>query len=133
VTAATQPAAASATTGGEAVTLSQSIPATVPEILALLRTRSDQIHNLIDKGLFGEVYVPAFQAKDLAVALEARHMSLPNDRRQRSEAALATVVRDAYLLDAFGDLGNKQQISDAYTDFAAATTEVLASLSEAQR
>ena len=33
-----------------------------------LRTPTDQIRGLIDKGLFGEVYVPPFQGKDLAVA-----------------------------------------------------------------
>lgn len=128
--AATPPAAASGTPGVEALTLSQTIPQTVPEILATLRTRTDQIRNLIDKGLFGEVYVPAFQAKDLAVALETREVLLPEDRRQKSEAALATIVRDAYLLDAFGDLGNKQQISDAYADFAAAAKDIQSSLSE---
>ena len=128
--AAIPPGAASGTTGVDSVTLSQTIPGTVPEILATLRTRTDQIRNLIDKGLFGEVYVPAFQAKDLAVALETREILLPEDRRQKSEAALATLVRDAYLLDAFGDLGNKQQISDAYADFAAAAKDIQSSLSE---
>ena len=44
-----------------------------------------------------------------------------------SEAALSTLVRDAYLFDAFGDLGNKQQISDAFSDFSEAPSEVLAS------
>ena len=105
-------------------------PGPCRQILATLRTRTDQIRNLIDKGLFGEVYVPAFQAKDLAVALETREILLPEDRRQKSEAALATLVRDAYLLDAFGDLGNKQQISDAYADFAAAAKDIQSSLSE---
>ena len=37
-------------------------------------------------------------------------------------------MRDAYLLDAFGDLGNKQQISDAFTDFSGAASEVLSTL-----
>ena len=76
--------------------------------------------------------MPAFQAKDLAIALETREILLPEDRRQKSEAALATLVRDAYLLDAFGDLGNKQQISDAYADFAAAAKEIQSSLSESR-
>lgn len=109
------------------VALSQVIPGTVPEILVALRTRTDQIRGLIDKGLFGEVYVPAFQAKDLAVALEAHQSEVSADRQPVSEAALSTLVRDAYLLDAFGDLGNKQQISDAFSDFSDAASEVIAS------
>ena len=129
-TATPRPAVAAATI--EPLTLSQAIPGTVPEILTALRTRTDQIRGLIDKGLFGEVYVPAFQAKDLAVALEAHQSEVSPDRRPTSEAALSTLVRDAYLLDAFGDLGNKQQISDAFTEFAAAATDVLASFPHQQ-
>lgn len=128
--AAPRPAAAAPTT--EPLTLSQTIPGTVPEILIALRTRTDQIRGLIDKGLFGEVYVPAFQAKDLAVALETHQSEVSPDRRPVSEAALSTLVRDAYLLDAFGDLGNKQQISDAFTEFNAAATDVMASFPHSQ-
>ncbi len=76
--------------------------------------------------------MPAFQAKDLAVALEAHQSEVLPARRPTSEAALSTLVRDAYLLDAFGDLGNKQQISDAFTDFSAAVTEILASFPRQQ-
>src|SRR5207237_3171531 len=48
------------------------IPETVPEILAQLRTRTDQIRGFIDRGSFARVYVPAFQATDLALALDAK-------------------------------------------------------------
>jgi hypothetical protein len=34
-------------------------------------------------------------------------------------------VRTAWLLDAFGDIGNRQQITDAYTIFAAAVADVV--------
>ncbi len=112
------------------LTLTQTVPGTVPEILTVLRTRTDQIRSLIDKGLFGEVYVPAFQAKDLAVALESHQSELPTPRRQAAEAALSTLVRDAYLLDAFGDLGNKQQITDAFIEFSTAATDLAAAFPE---
>jgi hypothetical protein len=39
-------------------------------------------------------------------------------------------VRSAYLLDAFGDLGNKQQIVDAFSVFAAAVKDIQASFPE---
>ena len=41
-----------------------------------------------------------------------------------AEPAITRLVRSAYLLDAFGDLGNKQQITDAYARFAAAVQEI---------
>ena len=65
---------------------------------------------IIDRGSFASIYVPAFQAKDLALALDAHKDELPADRRKVAEPAIAKLVRSAYLLDAFGDIGNKQQI-----------------------
>ncbi len=40
--------------------------------------------------------------------------------------AVGTLVRTAYLLDAFGDLGNKQQITEAYDMFVAAAKDIQA-------
>ena len=100
------------------------IPETVPEMLAQLRTRTDQIRSFIDKGSFASIYVPAFQAKDLALALDAHKNELPAEKRRVAEPAIAKLVRSAYMLDAFGDLGNKQQISDAYAIFLAATRDI---------
>ena len=100
------------------------IPETVPEMLAQLRTRTDQIRSFIDKGSFASIYVPAFQAKDLALALDAHKKELPAEKRKVAEPAIAKLVRSAYMLDAFGDLGNKQQISDAYAIFLAATRDI---------
>ena len=76
--------------------------------------RTDQIRTLIDRGMFADVYVPAFHAKDLALALAERGKALPPDRRRVADPAISKLVRSAYLLDAFGDLGNKQQISAAF-------------------
>src|SRR5262249_41796427 len=47
------------------------IPETVPEMLVQLRTRNEQIKMFIERGAFASVYVPAFQAKDVALALDA--------------------------------------------------------------
>jgi hypothetical protein len=101
------------------------IPQTVPEMLDQLRARTSQIGALIEKGLFADVYVPAFQAKDVALALEAHEKELPLDKQRVAEPAIAKLVRAAYLLDAFGDLGNKQQISAAYVEFSAASKDIL--------
>ena len=106
------------------------IPETVPEIMAQLRTRTDQIRTFIDRGSFASIYVPAFQAKDLALALDARKDTIPVDKRKIAQPAIAQLVRSAYLLDAFGDLGNKQQIVDAFSVFAAAVKDIQASFPE---
>ena len=103
------------------------IPDTVPEMLAQLKTRTDQIRAFIDKGAFAAIYVPAFQAKDLALALDEHKSELPAERRKVAEPAIAKLVRCAYLLDAFGDIGNKQQISDAYAKFVEAARDINAS------
>ena len=96
------------------------IPETVPDMLAQLRTRTTQIKGFIDRGLFGDVYVPAFQAKDLAIALASHEDRLSPDKRTLAEPAIAKLVRASYLLDAFGDIGNKNQIVAAYAQFAEA-------------
>ena len=103
------------------------IPDTVPEMLAQLRTRTDQIRTFIDKGAFAAIYVPAFQAKDLALALDEHKHELTPERRKVAEPAISKLVRSAYLLDAFGDIGNKQQISEAYAKFVEAANDIHAS------
>jgi hypothetical protein len=100
------------------------IPDTVPEMLAQLRTRTEQIRGLIDNGSFASVYVPAFQAKDLALALDTRVKALPPDRQAITSAEIANLVRAAYMLDAFGDIGNRQQITQAFIRFAAAARNI---------
>jgi hypothetical protein len=101
-----------------------AIPDTVPEMLAQLKTRNDQIKAFIDKGSFASVYVPAFQAKDVALALDAKKSELPAEKQRALSPAVNQLVRSAYLLDAFGDLGNKQQIADAYARFASAVQDI---------
>ena len=100
------------------------IPDTVPEMLAQLRTRSDQIRAFIDKGAFAAIYVPAFQAKDLALALDEHKKELPDDKQRVAVPAIARLVRSAYLLDAFGDIGNKQAIVEAYDRFSSAVKDI---------
>ena len=101
------------------------IPDTVPEIVAQIKTRNEQIGELIARGDFAAVYVPAFQARDLAIALEPRLNDLTPAKRAVAEPAIKRLVRTAWLLDAFGDLGNRQQITDAYAVFTATVADVV--------
>ena len=106
------------------LTSAAGVPTIWGGMLAQLRTRTDQIRAFIDRGAFAAIYVPAFQAKDLALALDEHKTELPNDRQRIAVPAIARLVRSAYLLDAFGDLGNKQQIVEAYDRFTAAVKEI---------
>ena len=122
--AETLPTPSDTSSGVDPALVPLPIPDTVPEMLAQLATRTDQIRSFIDKGTFAAIYVPAFQAKDLALALDEHKNELTPERRKLAESAIAKLVRSAYLLDAFGDIGNKQQISEAYSKFVEAATDI---------
>jgi Heavy metal binding domain len=100
------------------------LPETVPEMLAQLKARREQIKGFIDRGAFAAVYVPAFQAKDVALALDAKKTELAADKQRALSPAVNRLIRSAYLLDAFGDLGNKQQIVEAYARFSSAVEDI---------
>lgn len=121
---ASSPPEAAGSAGANASLIPLPIPETVEGKLAQLRMRNEQIRQLIDRGAFADVWFAAFQAKDLAVALEAHSPELSPEKREMAEPALKALVRTAWLLDAFGDLGNRQQIDDAYSLFASAVTGV---------
>jgi hypothetical protein len=106
--------------------VSLPIPDTVGGIVVQLMTRSDQVGELIRRGDFTAVYVPAFQARDLAIALESHLGELAAAKREAAEPAITRLVRTAWLLDAFGDLGNRQQITDAYAIFTSTVADVVA-------
>jgi hypothetical protein len=111
--------------------VSLPVPDSTQGILAQLQSSSTQIGELVQRGDFGAVWVPAFQARDLAIALEARLGRLTPVNRELAEPAITRLVRTAWLLDAFGDIGNRQQIVDAYAIFASSVTEVASAFAAA--
>jgi hypothetical protein len=104
--------------------LQVDIPDKTSEILSLLAARNRDIREMISKGMFGEIYVSAFQAKELALALEFRLKELPPPKQSAVMAALERVVRSAWQLDNYGDLGDRALIDQAYAAFAAAVQEL---------
>jgi hypothetical protein len=100
------------------------IPASIEEVAAELSSSNRQIKKLIDDGAFADIWVAAFRAKDLALAMDARSAQLPTYKRTTLEPAIKRLVRAAWLLDAVGDIGNRDQITDAYADFGAAVSEI---------
>jgi hypothetical protein len=109
--------------GGPAPSLFE-VPDDPAEVLTLLGERVKVIGDLVQKGAFGEVWVPAFQAKDLALALDVRTRTLPRPRRAKATVAVEQLVRAAWMLDASGDTGNRTEVEQAYAAFARAATDV---------
>jgi hypothetical protein len=119
-------AAPAAPAAAESEPLATPPPGTMGEMIAELRKRRIEIDALIKKGDYGAVWVPAFQAKDLAVALEPHVAHLAVRERSSAEPALADVVRTAWLLDSVGDTGNGEDVARAFSAFDAAVTRLLA-------
>jgi hypothetical protein len=105
--------------------LLQAIPDSMAEILSELRAKEAEVRDLIARGDFAAVWVPAFRAKDLAIALEPHLAHLGAPKREAGEPALARVVRGAWLLDAAGDVGNRQQVEAAYSTFTQGVNDVM--------
>jgi hypothetical protein len=130
-----EPAGGSRPTAGPTEPSSASDPGLKPtapttELLAELTRRSRQVDSLIQQGALTQVYVAAMSTKDLALALEARATELPEDRRPRVASAVRRVVVAAWLLDLYGDLGNRQKLTEAYHAFAGAVGDLTAAYAE---
>jgi hypothetical protein len=103
----------------------EPLPGTMAELIADLGKRRDDVRALVQKGDFGAIWVPAFQAKDLAVALEPHIGHLPLQSRAHAEPALSDVVRTAWQLDAVGDTGNADEVTKAFALFTDAVSRLL--------
>lgn len=100
------------------------VPDDVAEVRKLLAERVTTIGGLVRKGAFSEVWVPAFHAKDLALALDVRTSLLPSAQRPVARSAIERLVRAAWALDAAGDTGNRNDVEAAYTALADAARDV---------
>jgi hypothetical protein len=103
-----------------------SIPSTIPEIVDAIRARHGEIAALVEKGDFAAIWVPAFQAKDLALALEPHLAHLLESSRVAAEPALFRLVQGAWRLDAVGDTGNRGEVELAFRLFSEALADVTA-------
>ena len=105
------------------------IPGAGPEIASEILTRSSRVKALVDKGAFTEIFIPALEAKELGLALEAQVEQLSEQRRSRVIVAIRQLVRAAYLLDWYGDLGNREQVTSAYVLFDEAVSNIASAYS----
>ncbi len=116
----------------EPVPLSQrilpDIPDTPADIAAEIALRDQQIQDMIGRGAFTEIFIPALQAKELALALQQRASNLSAAASNQIRIAVRHLVRAAYLLDWYGDLGNKNDVDDAYSVFGASVGDIVAAV-----
>lgn len=87
------------------------IPEAATEILAGIRDRDRRVRALIEAGRWADLFIPALEAKDLALAYSERVDDRP-------WVALKQIVRGAWLLDLYGDLGDRIRVGEAYEVFA---------------
>lgn len=93
------------------------IPEATGDIVSGIGARNDEIARLVAEGRFTEIFIPALQSKELALALDQRAEALPAEGRNQVRISVRSLVRAAWLLDWYGDLGNKQQVSEAHDVF----------------
>jgi hypothetical protein len=98
----------------------------VKTLLNLLTLCEAEVKTLIADSQFGYVYQPTMFSKDVALALETHLNEIPESRRVAATSAIKRVVLAAWLLDAYGDMGNKDRLTGAYNQFAAAVADVKA-------
>ena len=107
-------------------------PKTMAETLAQMKTREGQVAALVRRGEFSVVWIPAFAAKELAVALGPHVAHLASADRSIAEPALREIVRGAWTLDAVADVGDRPRIEEASRAFSAAVAQAIASFGGAR-
>jgi hypothetical protein len=90
-------------------------------LIADLKTRRDEVESLVKSGALAGIYVPALQAKDLALEIQAQQQGVSPEA---VEASVKQIVLAAYQLDNYGDLGDGEKVQDAYKTFSAAISQL---------
>jgi hypothetical protein len=110
-----------------ATRLAMDVPDDLPSVLTMLVERRDLLAETVARGGLSEVWVPALQAKELALALELHAREFPAERRAVVESAAREIVLSAFRLDASGDRGERDQVAAA----AAALAEAVGTMESA--
>ena len=113
-------------TRADATSLAQDLPNNTAELLKLLELREQEVNTLIQEGNFGMVYVPTMLAKEVALALQDHIGELPARQHTPLTSAVRRLVLASWRLDQYGDLGDREKISQAHSVFAAAAADIKA-------
>jgi hypothetical protein len=107
-----------------AARLAMEVPDTASGVLSLLVERRDAVKTLVEKGGLSELWVPALQAKELALALEFHSREFSEKRRADIETATRAVILSAFRLDAAGDRGERDEVVKASNALVQAVTTI---------
>jgi hypothetical protein len=86
-----------------------------------LKSRAAEVESLLKAGNLGAVYVPALQAKDLALEIQAKQAGSNQDR---VETSVKQIVIAAYQLDSYGDVGDAVQAQQAFRRMSDAVAQL---------
>jgi hypothetical protein len=89
-------------------------------LLSEIEDGRKQVEAAVQNAAFGEIYLSALATKDAALKLDALASSQSSERSARVSAAVREIVLAAWMLDQYGDLGDRRKIEQAYERFAAA-------------
>jgi hypothetical protein len=123
---AAQSATATNISRADAQLIAENLPKSSAELLKLLEQRTQEVNQAIQDGQYGYVYIPTMLAKDIALAIDDNNRELPEQKRVQASEAVRRLVLASWLLDLYGDLGNKEKIAAAYSTFAAAFADIKA-------
>lgn len=103
-------------------------PMTIPEdrnaIMALLANKRDRVRTQIENGEWLTLYVPAFDARDLAEVLLDRLTGLSARQRGQARQAIGRVMQSAAELDRSGDLADRARAQRAFERFDSGVREL---------
>jgi hypothetical protein len=111
----------------DAEILAENLPSSPAELVKLLEQRAGEVNQAIQDGQYGYVYIPTMLSKDIALAIDDHVSALPDQKRAEASAAVRRLVLASWELDLYGDLGNREKITNAYNSFAAAVADIKAS------
>ena len=109
------------------------LPSTPADLLRFINARSEDLRRRLDQGSLGDLWIPALESKEAALALDARAAELPADRRAAAARAVRQIVIAAWRIDRFGDMGDKPQLIETYKMFSAAITDLNRAYASASR
>jgi hypothetical protein len=99
-------------------------PVSVDPLLNDLRARREEVESLVKSGSFAAIYVPALQAKDAALDIQARQAAAKGIDADDLEESVKQIVLGAYQLDTYGDLGDGEKVNEAFATFSAGITSL---------
>lgn len=92
----------------------QPLPTSAEGLVEQITLRENRINEFMKAGQYGQLFIPALEAKELALRLEPHIEALPPAERPRLNGALKDIIRGAWLLDMYGDLGNRIKVQESF-------------------